>query len=56
MLLFLNGRLADNNPVLTGPGAPKPITPEQNASSNCWPIQPKSYDLARVMRIDTTVC
>ncbi|KAK0616580.1 hypothetical protein B0T14DRAFT_249776 [Immersiella caudata] len=42
--------------VLSGAGAPEPITPEQNVSSNCWPVQPKSFDLTRVMRIDTTVC
>ncbi|KAK0646752.1 hypothetical protein B0T16DRAFT_458637 [Cercophora newfieldiana] len=40
--------------ALTGPGAPSPITPEQNSTSNCWPVSPNSYSLISVMRISTT--
>jgi len=42
--------------VLSGPGAPAAITAEQNSSSNCWPIEPKSYELTPVTTISTTVC
>ncbi|KAK5655138.1 hypothetical protein OQA88_6037 [Cercophora sp. LCS_1] len=38
--------------ALSGLTAPQAITPQQNTSSNCWRIQPKSYDLTLVMTID----
>ncbi|KAI0837186.1 hypothetical protein F5Y06DRAFT_93397 [Hypoxylon sp. FL0890] len=34
--------------ALTGDGAPQPISQQQNASSNCWPITPKDDSLALV--------
>lgn len=33
---------------LAGSGSPEPITEQQNASSNCWPITPRQDDLALV--------
>ncbi|RYP08224.1 hypothetical protein DL764_002039 [Monosporascus ibericus] len=34
--------------ALTGDGAPEPITSQQNASSNCWPVTKKQDDLTLV--------
>ncbi|RYP55131.1 hypothetical protein DL768_000250 [Monosporascus sp. mg162] len=34
--------------ALTGNGAPEPITSQQNASSNCWPVTEKQDDLTLV--------
>ncbi|RYP63363.1 hypothetical protein DL769_006978 [Monosporascus sp. CRB-8-3] len=34
--------------ALTGNGAPEPITSQQNASSNCWPLTEKQDDLTLV--------
>ncbi|RYP64624.1 hypothetical protein DL770_009159 [Monosporascus sp. CRB-9-2] len=34
--------------ALTGNGAPEPITSQQNASSNCWPVIEKQDDLTLV--------
>ncbi|RYP34248.1 hypothetical protein DL767_004371 [Monosporascus sp. MG133] len=34
--------------ALTGNGAPEPITSQQNASSNCWPVTEKQNDLTLV--------
>ncbi|RYO75389.1 hypothetical protein DL766_005617 [Monosporascus sp. MC13-8B] len=34
--------------ALTGNGAPEPITSQQNASSNCWPVTEKQHDLTLV--------
>ncbi|KAK0649827.1 hypothetical protein B0T16DRAFT_136979 [Cercophora newfieldiana] len=38
---------------LSGPGAPSAITSSQNSSTNCWPIEPKSFNLAPVATIVT---
>ncbi|KAK1834383.1 hypothetical protein QBC39DRAFT_252843 [Podospora conica] len=40
--------------AITGPGAPKPITAAQNASSDCWPVEPRGYDLTPVLKMNTT--
>ncbi|RSL80405.1 hypothetical protein CEP51_006607 [Fusarium floridanum] len=33
---------------LSGPDAPKPISREENSTSNCWPVSPKNYSLTKV--------
>ncbi|KAJ4329422.1 hypothetical protein N0V84_000056 [Fusarium piperis] len=33
---------------LSGPDAPKPISREENSTSNCWPVSPKNYSLIKV--------
>ncbi|KAK6949299.1 hypothetical protein Daesc_009374 [Daldinia eschscholtzii] len=40
--------------TLTGEDAPKPITQQQNSSSNCWPIIPKQDDLTLVSKYNYT--
>lgn len=41
--------------MIGGEGAPEPITEAQNASSNCWPVQPKDRDLTLVAKFNSTV-
>lgn len=41
---------------LIGSGAPSSIASSQNASTNCWPIEPKSYNLTPITSIVTNVC
>ncbi|KAH8602513.1 hypothetical protein B0O99DRAFT_302 [Bisporella sp. PMI_857] len=38
---------------LSGPDASGPITPDQNSTSNCWPILPKQYNLTPVTSTST---
>jgi hypothetical protein len=38
--------------ALTGPGAPQPILPSENGTSNCWPTLPKSNNLTKVFEYD----
>ncbi|KAI8671685.1 hypothetical protein NCS57_00644300 [Fusarium keratoplasticum] len=33
---------------LSGPDAPKPISRQENSTSNCWPVSPKDYSLTKV--------
>ncbi|KAK1834386.1 hypothetical protein QBC39DRAFT_379922 [Podospora conica] len=40
--------------VISGEGAPEAISAAQNASSNCWPVQPKSRDLTLVAKFNST--
>ena len=41
--------------ALSGAGSPKPITAQENATSNCWPITPKSESLAFVHGMESIV-
>lgn len=36
------------NLALSGPEGVEPIDSQENSTSNCWPIEPKSYDLSLV--------
>ncbi|GAB1315584.1 hypothetical protein MFIFM68171_05794 [Madurella fahalii] len=40
--------------ALSGPGSPEPITGQQNASSNCWPVRPKDSSLRLVASLNST--
>jgi hypothetical protein len=42
-------------PALSGEGSPQPISGQQNSTSDCWPILPKSDDLTFVASTNTTV-
>ncbi|RSL40114.1 hypothetical protein CEP53_013581 [Fusarium sp. AF-6] len=37
-----------NNITAVRPDAPKPISREENSTSNCWPVSPKNYSLTKV--------
>ncbi|KFA65043.1 hypothetical protein S40285_10328 [Stachybotrys chlorohalonatus IBT 40285] len=47
---FTSGPVWNNLVVrpLSGPGSPSPITAEQNSTSNCWPIIPRSDQLTPI--------
>lgn len=41
--------------VIAGEGTLEPITAAENASTNCWPVQPKWRDLTVVAKFNSTV-
>jgi len=48
------GRIAFRG--LIGPNAPRPPTPSENATANCHPVVPASYQLASVLDFNSTCC
>ncbi len=48
-------RTDSNNSALSGDGAPDPISSQQNKTSSCWPVLPKSDELTFIQSTNATV-